>query len=69
MTGWMPSGRLDVELRLSLFGVTRSIDTRRFARYQNAMVILASALLVIPLTLWLLSPAAIPDLEIGRAHV
>ncbi|WP_214512167.1 histidine phosphatase family protein [Pseudomonas brassicacearum] len=62
----MPSGRLDVELKLSLFGLRRSINTRRFVRYQNAVVVLASALLVIPLTLWLLSPAAIPDLAHGN---
>ncbi|MBT2341390.1 MULTISPECIES: histidine phosphatase family protein [Pseudomonas] len=55
-----------MELRLSLFGLTRSIDTRRFVRYQNAMVVLASALLVIPLTLWLLAPAAVPDLAHGN---
>ncbi len=35
----MPLGRLDVERRLSLFGLRRSIDTRRFARYQNAVVV------------------------------
>jgi hypothetical protein len=62
----MPSGRLDVELRLSFFGLTRSIETSRFARYRNAAVVLASALLVFPLTLWLLSPAALPDLAHGN---
>jgi len=62
----MPSGRLDVELRLSLFGLTRSIDTRRFTRYRNVAVVLASALLVIPLVVWLLSPAAVPDLAHGN---
>lgn len=62
----MPSGRLDVELRLSLAGLTRSIDARWFARYRNTLVVLASALLVIPLTLWLLSPAAVPDLAHGN---
>ena len=66
MTGWVPSGRLDVELRLSLFGVTRSIDTSWLVRYRNAAVILASAMLVIPLTLWLLGPAAVPDLAHGN---
>jgi len=66
MTGWVPSGRLDVELRLSLFGVTRSIETSRLVRYRNAAVILASAMLVIPLTLWLLGPAAVPDLAHGN---
>ncbi|EJL03577.1 MULTISPECIES: histidine phosphatase family protein [Pseudomonas] len=55
-----------MELRLSLFGLTRSIDTRRFARHQNALVVLASALLVIPLVFWLLRPAAVPDLAHGN---
>ncbi|UZE06995.1 histidine phosphatase family protein [Pseudomonas corrugata] len=62
----MPSGRLDVELRLSFFGLRRSIETSRFARYRNAIVVLASALLVIPLTFWLLSPSALPDLAHGN---
>lgn len=51
-----------MELRLSLFGHKRSIDLRRWARYRNAAVIVAAALLVLPLTLWLLRPAAVPDL-------
>ena len=55
-----------MELRLNLFGVTRSIDLSRFARYRNAAVVLASALLVIPLTMWLLQPAAVPDLAHGN---
>jgi phosphohistidine phosphatase SixA len=55
-----------VELRLSLFGIKRSIDLSRFARYRNAAVVLASALLVIPLTMWLLQPAAVPDLAHGN---
>jgi phosphohistidine phosphatase SixA len=55
-----------VELRLSLFGISRSIDLSRFARYRNAAVVLASALLVIPLTLFLLRPAAVPDLAHGN---
>ena len=66
MFGWMPSGRLDVELRLSLFGQTRSIDTSRFARYRNTAVVLASALLVSALSLWLLGPATLPDLAHGN---
>jgi hypothetical protein len=37
-----------MELRLTLFGVKRSIDLSRFARYRNAIVVLASALLVVP---------------------
>ncbi|KAA0964299.1 histidine phosphatase family protein [Pseudomonas sp. ANT_H12B] len=55
-----------MELRLSLFGVKRSIDLSRFARYRNTIVVLASALLVISLTLWLLQPAAVPDLAHGN---
>jgi len=55
-----------VELRLSLFGIKRSIDLSRLARYRNAMVIVASLLLVIPLTVWLLRPAAVPDLSHGN---
>ncbi len=55
-----------MELRLSLFGIKRSIDLSRFARYRNAAVVLASALLVIPLTVFLLRPAAVPDLAHGN---
>jgi phosphohistidine phosphatase SixA len=62
----MPVRRPDVELRLSLFGVKRSIDLSRFTRYRNTAVVLASALLVIPLTVWLLRPAAVPDLAHGN---
>jgi phosphohistidine phosphatase SixA len=62
----MPARRLDVELRLSLFGINRSIDVSRFARFRNAAVVLASALLVIPLTVFILRPAAVPDLAHGN---
>jgi hypothetical protein len=62
----MPARRLDVELRLSLFGIKRSIDLSRFARFRNTAVVLASALLVIPLTILLLQPAAVPDLANGN---
>ncbi|MFS2070909.1 histidine phosphatase family protein [Pseudomonas sp. CT11-2] len=55
-----------MELRLSLFGIKRSIDLSRLARYRNAAVIVASLLLVIPLTVWLLRPAAVPDLAHGN---
>ncbi|MGJ7513978.1 histidine phosphatase family protein [Pseudomonas baetica] len=55
-----------MELRLSLFGVSRSIDLGGLARYRNAAVVLASALLVIPLTVFLLRPAAVPDLAHGN---
>jgi len=55
-----------MELRLTLFGVKRSIDLSRFARYRNAIVVLASALLVVPLILFLLRPAAAPDLAHGN---
>jgi hypothetical protein len=62
----VPARRFDVELRLNLFGIKRSIHLSRFARYRNAAVVLASALLVIPLTVWLLQPAAVPDLTHGN---
>lgn len=62
----MPARRLNVELRLSLFGVNRSIDLNGLVRYRNAAVVLASALLVIPLTVFLLQPAAVPDLAHGN---
>lgn len=55
-----------MELRLSLFGIKRSIDVSRLARYRNAVIIVASLLLVIPLTVWLLRPAAVPDLSHGN---
>ncbi|GID07869.1 MULTISPECIES: phosphoglycerate kinase [Pseudomonas] len=55
-----------MELRLSLFGIKRSIDLSRLARYRNTAVIVASLLLVIPLTVWLLRPAAVPDLAHGN---
>jgi phosphohistidine phosphatase SixA len=55
-----------VELRLSLFGVKRSIDLSGLARFRNAGVVLAVSALVIPLTLWLLAPAAVPDLAHGN---
>lgn len=55
-----------MELRLTLFGVKRSIDLSRFARYRNTIVVLASALLVVPLILFLLRPAAAPDLAHGN---
>jgi phosphohistidine phosphatase SixA len=62
----MPVRRPDVELRLSLFGIKRSIDLSRFARYRNTGVVLASVLLVIPLTVWLLQPAGVQDLAHGN---
>lgn len=55
-----------MELRLSLFGVSRSIDLSGLTRYRNTAVVLASALLVIPLTLFLLRPVAVPDLAHGN---
>ncbi|NUT78214.1 histidine phosphatase family protein [Pseudomonas sp. C1C7] len=60
----MPARRLVVELRL--FGITRTFDLSRLARYRNSAVIVACALLVIPLTLFLLRPAAVPDLAHGN---
>jgi len=55
-----------VELRLSLFGINRSIDLSRFTRYRNTIVVLASTLLVVPLTVFLLRPDAVPDLAHGN---
>jgi len=55
-----------VELRLSLFGVKRSIDLSALARFRDAWVVLAASILVIPLTLWLLAPNAVPDLAHGN---
>ena len=55
-----------MELRLTLFGVKRSIGLSRFSRYRNTIVVLASALLVVPLILFLLRPAAVPDLAHGN---
>ncbi|WP_192559729.1 histidine phosphatase family protein [Pseudomonas allokribbensis] len=55
-----------MELRLSLFGVKRSIELSGWARFRNAGVVLAVSALVIPLTLWLLAPAAVPDLAHGN---
>lgn len=57
-----------MELRLSLFGINRSIDLSRFARHRNALVVLGSALLAIPLTVLLLRPAAVPDLAHGNVE-
>ncbi|MBC8994933.1 histidine phosphatase family protein [Pseudomonas sp. N40(2020)] len=55
-----------MELRLSLFGVKRSVDLSCFARFRNTWVVLAASILVLPLTLWLLAPAAVPDLAHGN---
>jgi hypothetical protein len=62
----MPARRPDVELRLSLFGVKCSIDLSRPSRYRKTIVVLASALLVIPLAIFVLRPAAVPDLAHGN---
>lgn len=55
-----------MELRLSLFGVKRSIDLSRITRYRSAAVVLVSALLVIPLAVFFLRPDAVPDLAHGN---
>ncbi|MFJ2488330.1 histidine phosphatase family protein [Pseudomonas sp. NPDC087639] len=55
-----------MELRLSLFGVKRSVDLSGFARFRSTWVVLAASILVLPLTLWLLAPAAVPDLAHGN---
>lgn len=57
-----------MELRLRLLGINRSVDLSRFTPYRNALVVLASALLAIPLTVWLLRPAAMPDLAHGNVE-
>jgi phosphohistidine phosphatase SixA len=62
----MPVRWIFVELRLSLFGVKRSIDLRWLARFRDTWVVLAASVLVIPLTLWLLAPSAVPDLAHGN---
>jgi hypothetical protein len=62
----MLTRRLFVELRLSLFGVKRSIDLRWLARFRDTWVVLAASVLVVPLTLWLLAPSAVPDLAHGN---
>ena len=51
-----------MELRLSLFGVKRSIDLSFLARFRNTWVVLAASVLVMPLTLWLLAPVLTPFL-------
>lgn len=55
-----------MELRLNLFGVKRAIDLRVLARFRDTWVVLAASILVIPLTLWLLAPTAVPDLAHGN---
>ncbi len=62
----MPTRRPDVELRLSLFGVKRTISLSGLARHRDTWVVLGASLLVIALTLWLLAPAAVPDLAHGN---
>jgi phosphohistidine phosphatase SixA len=64
----MPVRRLDVELRLNLSGVKRSFSLRGLGRYRNTWVVLAALALVLPLTLWLLAPAAVPDLAHGNVR-
>lgn len=54
-----------MESRLG-FALTRRVpDFGRLARFKNAAVVLLAALLVLPLTLWLLKPMAVPDLAHG----
>jgi hypothetical protein len=57
-----------VELRLSLFGIHRSIDLSRFTRYRNPLVVLATAMLALAMTVLLLRPAAVPDLAHGNVE-
>lgn len=58
-----------MEIRLNLIGVRRSLGLSGVARYRNAAVILVSAMFVLALTLFLLKPAAVPDLANGNASV
>ncbi|VVN98504.1 histidine phosphatase family protein [Pseudomonas fluorescens] len=58
-----------MQLRLDFIGVRRSLGLRGIARYRNAAVILVSAVFVLALTLFLLKPAAVPDLANGNASV
>ena len=57
-----------MELRLSLFGINRSIDLSRFTRYRNPLVVLATAMLALAMTVVLLRPAAVPDLAHGNVE-
>jgi phosphohistidine phosphatase SixA len=57
-----------VELRLSLFGIHRSIDLSRFTRYRNPLVVLATAMLALAMTVLLLRPDAVPDLAHGNVE-
>ncbi len=57
-----------MELRLSLFGINRSIDLSRFTRYRNPLVVLATAMLALAMTVLLLRPAAVPDLAHGNVE-
>ncbi|OLF55775.1 histidine phosphatase family protein [Pseudomonas chlororaphis] len=51
---------------LSLPVAKPALGARRLARYRNTLVIALVALLVLPLTLFLLKPAAVPDLAHGN---
>lgn len=58
-----------VESRPNLISVRRLLGLSGVARYRTAAVILVSALIVLALTLFLLKPAAVPDLANGNAAV
>ena len=51
-----------MESRLGLPVVGRALEGRLLARYRNTLVVLLALLLVIPMTLFLLKPAAVADL-------
>ncbi|MGE8067000.1 histidine phosphatase family protein [Pseudomonas sp. NPDC089569] len=55
-----------MDLRLSLFGINRSINLSRYARHHKKALLLVSALLVVPLAFFALRPAAVPDLAHGN---
>ncbi|RBJ69051.1 histidine phosphatase family protein, partial [Pseudomonas sp. MWU12-2534b] len=62
----MPKSRPDGEARMSLLGFNRTNFLSGLALYRNTRLVLAPTLQVLPLTLWLRDPAAVPDLAHGK---
>lgn len=56
-----------MELRLDLIGIKRSLGLNGGANYRKVAAVLLSTLFVIALTVFLLKPAALPDLTHGNA--
>ncbi|MFW0758240.1 histidine phosphatase family protein [Pseudomonas sp. H11T01] len=56
-----------MELRLDLIGIKRSLGLNGSTNYRKVAAVLLSALFVIALTVFLLRPAAVPDLAHGNA--